>query len=72
MRIIREGKPASKKLLRGTCSQCKCIVEVEQGECKELSDYRETLYGYPCPTEQCHNKIWCYPVKQKGELPDER
>lgn len=58
MNIITPGKLPALRKMRGTCLHCKCEVECEQREAREVVDRNETDYKIKCPTEGCKDDIW--------------
>lgn len=64
MRIIEEGVLPPKPVLRGRCSHCNCLIEVEADEVsvKTIEDgYKIETKAFQCPTVGCHKAILLRP-----------
>ncbi len=63
MKIIKRGKLPSQKKWRGTCRQCKTIVEALQEELSVTSDQRDGEIGTAnCPV--CKTQMFFYPLEK--------
>jgi hypothetical protein len=59
MRVIKEGKPQSEKLYRGSCNYCRCEVDFKAEEAEYRSFPRnEQVYVVKCPTPKCGHEIY--------------
>ncbi len=67
MEIIRRGTPPSEIKWRGTCSQCKSIMECKEGEVHDIyeGDQREPgrMGKAACPV--CSAIVNFYPVSRR-------
>lgn len=55
MRIIQKGELPPPSLYHGTCTSCKCTVEVEEKECK-FTNHADPFIK--CPTDGCPYEIF--------------
>lgn len=61
MHIIFRGTPPSERTYRGTCVQCKTVVEFLAGEARIEHERCETLHLVECPV--CKGQIYGSPTK---------
>ena len=55
MKIIKHRKPSS--TYRGSCQNCGCLIECDEGETKTVFDRNETSRYVKCP--ECDNThLW--------------
>ncbi len=69
MKIIQPGQIPGRRIWRGTCTQCRAVVEAEERELSGIEyDQKEgnSFCWMPCPYCMANKAIVFYPVKDRS------
>ena len=62
MKIISKGTPKAERVWRGTCDDCKSVVEAMEGELRPRSCQRDGEWAESiCPV--CGKRLLFYPLR---------
>lgn len=64
MKIISKGTPKAERVWRGTCYDCKSVVEAMEGELNTHCDQRDGWYADAVKCPVCTKMMHFYPVEK--------